>query len=90
MTVFVVWSDAAIPAELDGASEGPWREVRRVDDRLLLVDSVDGLSRVYHAVKWELPDAAALIAVPVGDVPKLRYLPPGTQTWLRSRVGRDD
>lgn len=89
MTVYLVWSDAPIPGELDGASDGPWREVRRVDDRVLLVDSTDGLSRVFHAVKWELPDDAALIVVPAGDVPKLRYLPPGTQTWLRARVGPD-
>ena len=89
MTVYAVWSDHAIPAELDGASEGPWREVRRVDDHVVLIDSVDGLSRIYHAVKWELPDQAALLAVPAGGVPKLKHLPAGTQTWLRARAGED-
>ena len=85
MTVYVVWSDAPIPEELDGSSAGPWREVRRVHPHLVLVDSADSLSRVYHAVKWELPDEAGLLAAPV-ELPKLKHLPAGTQTWLRARL----
>ncbi|QWC86488.1 hypothetical protein KLP28_07370 [Nocardioidaceae bacterium] len=86
MTVFVAWSDAVIPADLDGSSNGPWREVRRVEEHLVLVDSTESLSRVFHAVKWELPDDAALLVTPCDGAPKIRYLPSGTQSWLRARA----
>ena len=86
MTVYAAWSDAVIPADLDGHSNGPWHEVRRVEGHLVLVDSDDSLSRVFHAVKWELPDDAALLVTPCDGAPKIRYLPPSTQSWLRARA----
>ncbi|CAN5212315.1 hypothetical protein BH09ACT12_BH09ACT12_00900 [soil metagenome] len=86
MTVFLAWSASGFPDEVVGTVVGPWREVRRAAHDLVLVDSDDTLSRVYHELKWALNDGAALLVAPLGDVPKLRGLPPGTQTWLRTHA----
>jgi len=53
---------------------------------LLLVDSDDSLSRVYHELKWSLPEGTSLLVAPVAGTPKLKGLAPGTQTWLRERT----
>ena len=91
MAVFLAWSAGGFPDEVVGVVPGPWREVRRATDTLVLVDSDETLSRVYHELKWALvDDTAALIVAPVADVPKLRGLLPGTQTWLRNRLGPRD
>ena len=81
MPVFVAWVSAEPEEEL----VGPWREVVRPAPGLLLVDSDDTLSRVFHEIKWALPDDAALFVAPLADVPKLRGLTPGTLSWLRAR-----
>lgn len=65
---------------------GPWRAVHRPADGMLLVDSDETLSRVYHELKCCLPDAAPLLVSEVAGTPKLRGLAPGTQTWLRRRT----
>jgi hypothetical protein len=85
MTVFMAWSSAPVPTEV----VGPWEELRVAAPDLALISSRDSLSRVYHELKWALPDGAALIVAPVAAVPKLKGLPPGTQTWLRDRLGTD-
>jgi hypothetical protein len=84
MTVFLAW----IPADLPTETPGPWREIRPAAPGLFLVDSDDTLSRVYHELKWSLPDRTALAVVPLAALPKAKGLLPGTQSWLRARVGR--
>ena len=84
MTVYLAWTAAALPDDLPG----PWVEVRSVADGLYLVESDDTLSRVYHELKWALPDDAALLVTPVDRTPKLRGLAPGATTWLRDRTNR--
>ncbi|MFC6286366.1 hypothetical protein ACFP3Q_18055 [Nocardioides sp. GCM10027113] len=84
MTVFLAWTSAEPPDDLPG----PWQEVRRAAPGLLLVESNDTLSRVYHELKWSLPDGTALMVVPLQDRPKLKGLADGTQTWLRDRLPR--
>lgn len=81
MTVYLAWT-AAAPESLDG----PWTEVRQVAPGLLLLESTESLSPVYHALKWSLPDDAALIVAPVDHTPKSRGMAPGTTTWLRDRT----
>lgn len=83
MTVFLAWT-AAEPDTLDG----PWSEAREIVPGLLLLESTESLSAVYHAVKWSLPDDTALIVTPVPRTPKSRGLPGGTTTWLRERTER--
>ena len=86
MTVYLAWSPEPFDPDLSGTVHGPWHEVLRADDHLLLVDSDDTLSRVYHELKWSLVDDAALVVTPVLARPKLKGLAPGTTTWLRDRV----
>jgi hypothetical protein len=81
VTVFLAWTSEAV-ADL----EGPWREARRVAPGVLLVDSPESLSEVYHALKWSLPDGASLVVSAVEQLPKSRGLAPGTTAWLRRRL----
>ncbi len=81
MPAYLAWT-AAPPEDLDG----PWSEVRAVAPGLLLIDSAEHLSAVYHAVKWSLPDDAALLVVPLHETPKCRGLAPGATSWLRART----
>jgi hypothetical protein len=82
MTVFLAWTSAAVPDDL----AGPWEELRHAAPGLLLVSSTETLSRVYHELKWALPDGTPLFVAPLTTRPKLKGLPPGTQTWLRDRL----
>lgn len=82
VTVYLAWTSAPVPDDLPG----PWTEVRRAAPGLLLVDSDDTLSRVYHELKWSLPDDCPLLVAPLAERPKLKGLAAGTQTWLRDRL----
>ena len=83
MTVYLAWTSAA-PEDLIG----PWQEVRPIADGLLLLESDEPLSPVYHALKWSLPKDAALIVSAVSQTPKSRGMAPGTTSWLRERTSR--
>ena len=82
MTVFMAWVSEPAPADL----AGPWDELRVAAPDLLLISSGDTLSRVYHQLKWALPEHSALIVAPLAQVPKLKGLPQGTLSWLRDRL----
>ena len=88
MTVFVAWTSADL-RELDPARDlvGPWREVVVAAPGLAFVDSDDTLSRVFHELKWSLPEGVALTVAPVAGLPKAKGLAPGTNSWLRARLG---
>ena len=81
MNVYLAWT-AEPPADLDG----PWREARPIAPGLLLLESAETLSVVYHALKWSLPDGSPLIVTPVDRTPKSRGMAPGTTSWLRRRT----
>jgi hypothetical protein len=87
MTLYVAWTSADLH-ELDPSRDlaGPWREVVVAAGGLAFVDSDDTLSRVFHALKWSLPDGVALAVAPVCDQPKAKGLAPGTNSWLRARL----
>ena len=82
MTVYLGWSSEEVPAD----TPGPWAELRQAGPGLVLVESEESLSRVYHELKWSLPEDAALVVAPLAARPKLKGLAPGTQTWLRERL----
>lgn len=86
MTVFLAWTSHPPTDDEAVGLEGPWRELRPVAPGLLLLESDETLSKVYHALKWSLEDGAALIVSPVLERPKLKGLADGTTTWLRDRV----
>jgi hypothetical protein len=88
MTVYVAWTSADLH-RLDPSRDlaGPWREVVVASEGLAFVDSDGTHSRVYHALKWSLPDGVALAVVPIAGLPKAKGLAPGTNSWLRTRLG---
>ena len=79
----MAWTDADLAA---ADLLGPWRDVVVAAPGLAFVDSDETLSRVYHELKWSLPDGAALAVAPVAGRPKAKGLPAGTNTWLRQRT----
>lgn len=88
MTVYLAVAHPA-PSDADLTElRGPWSEIRPLAGGALLVDSDDTLSRVYHELKWSLPDGASLLVTVAGPT-KLRGQPAGTQTWLRDRSAGD-
>jgi hypothetical protein len=85
MTVFVAWTPDLPEENLPG----PWTEIRVAAPGLLLVESTESLSRVFHELKWALPSQdAPLFVAPLAATPKLRGLTPGTLSWLRERTER--
>jgi hypothetical protein len=79
--VYLAWTSQP-PEDLDG----PWVEVLELAPGLLLLESPETLSVVYHALKWGLPHEASLIVTPVDRTPKSRGMPAGTTSWLRART----
>src|SRR5690606_21929761 len=90
MPVYLAWTSHSPVLDPDASEpeplEGPWTELREAAPGVLLVESDEHLSAVYHAIKWALPDGAALLVQPVTERPKLKGLAPGTTTWFRDRV----
>jgi hypothetical protein len=84
MTVYVAWVSELPEPHLPG----PWAELRVAAPGLLLIDSDDTLSRVFHELKWALSEDARLFVAPVAATPKLRGVEPGTLSWLRERTVR--
>jgi hypothetical protein len=85
MTVYVAWT----PELPEKGLSGPWVEIRVAAPGLLLVESDDTLSRVFHELKWALAaEDAPLFVAPLAATPKLRGLEPGTLSWLRERTPR--
>jgi hypothetical protein len=83
VTVYLAWTSEP-PADLDG----PWREARSIAPGLVLLDSDETLSVVYHALKWSLADGSSLIVSPVPQTPKSRGMARGTTAWLRRRTSK--
>jgi hypothetical protein len=82
MTVYLAWTSELPEEDLPG----PWTELRRAAPGLVLIDSTDTLSRVFHELKWALSEDAALLVAPVAATPKLRGVSPGTLSWLQART----
>jgi hypothetical protein len=90
VAVCLVW--LGDPAVVDAVilARGPWREVVESAPGLLLIESDETLSRVYHEVKRLLPDGCALLVAPLRERPKARGLADGTVSWLRERLPLPD
>ena len=56
-------------------------------DGLWLVRSALDRSRLYHRIKWQLPEGTPLACAPLGDDPagwpKFKGMEPGALGWLR-------
>ena len=86
MAVCLVWLEDPAGVEAVMTSPGRWREVVEAGPGLLLVEADETLSRVYHEIKWLLPDDAALLVAPLSERPKARGVTAGTVGWLRERL----
>jgi len=82
VTVYLAWTDAIV----DASTPGPWESLHRVAGDLVLIESSESLSRVYHELKWSLAPGSALFVAPLAERPKLARVAPGTQDWIRARL----
>jgi hypothetical protein len=72
--------------DLGPAPTGPWREAVTLRPGLLLIDSDQSRSTVYHAVKDQLPAGSPLLVAQLHEVPKFKGMAAGTLAWLRARL----
>ena len=62
-------------------------DTHALNDGLFMVRSERTLSRLYHAIKWQLPDDTALAVAPLEAPPKFKGMAPGALKWLRAGSG---
>ena len=90
MGVCLVWLGDPTAVDRVMTARGPWREVVESGPGLVLVETDETVSRVYHEIKWLLPDECALLVAPVEHRPKARGVTAGTVSWLRDRLPLPD
>jgi hypothetical protein len=73
--------------DVDGL-EGPWLDVHPLAQGLLLIDSEQGRSAVYHALKGHLPRGTGVLVAELDRVPKFAHLAEGALAWARERAPR--
>jgi hypothetical protein len=73
--------------ELPADAPGPWRELFPLQPGLVLVDSEQHRSAVYHALKDHLPTDTPLLVAELTEVPKFKSMAPGALAWARARCG---
>lgn len=87
-TLYLLWHDpAAEPAApLDLHGDG-----HALAPGLWLVRSELTRSKLYHRIKWQLPEGTALLCAPLSDTdegwPKFKGLEAGALAWLRRGGG---
>ena len=90
MAVCLVWLGDPANVDVVLASPGPWVEIVAAGSGLLLVETDETVSRVYHELKWLLPRDSARLVAPLLARPKARGVTGGTVTWLRDRLPLPD
>lgn len=90
MAVHLVWLADPAQVRVVVATPGPWRELIEAGPGLLIAESDETVSRVYHEVKAMVPDDCALLVAPADHRPKGRGLTDGTTAWLRARLPLPD
>ena len=69
----------SIPDSLDLLGEG-----RRFAPGIYCILSDLTRSKLYHRIKWQLADDAALLLAPLEEPPKFKGMDAGALSWLRS------
>lgn len=90
MAVCLVWLADPAHVQVVMTEPGPWREAVGAGPGLVVLETDETVSRVFHEVKWMLPDDAVLLVAPVEHRPKARGVAPGTVSWLRDRLPLPD
>jgi hypothetical protein len=76
---FQIDQAADLPA-LDLQGDG-----RAIAEGLYLIHSELSQSRLYHRIKWQLPDDTPLIVATLNQAPKFKGMAKGSLKWLRER-----
>ena len=83
-TLYLLWHDPAAAVPADFALHG---DAHPLAEGLWLVRSVLTRSKLYHRIKWQLPDGTALLCAPLDDAPegwpKFKGLTSGAGKWLK-------
>jgi hypothetical protein len=77
------------PGDRDGRGDhpdGPWRDMHRLRAGLLLIDSEQRRSVVYHAIKDLLPAQTPLLVAELGEIPKFKGMDAGALAWARAHA----
>lgn len=82
--LYLGWDESGT---IDADAEGPWVDLLVLRPGLILIDSTDSRSVVYHALKHHCPPGTGVLVAPLADDPKLSRLAPGATKWLRQRGG---
>ncbi|MBO6719640.1 MAG: hypothetical protein JJ913_16915 [Rhizobiaceae bacterium] len=76
---FRLTPDAELPS-LDYHGDG-----EALADGLLLIYSELSQSKLYHRIKWQLPDGTPLIVAELSQLPKFKGMAEGSTAWIRDR-----
>ncbi|MFC3231149.1 hypothetical protein ACFOGJ_28130 [Marinibaculum pumilum] len=83
MSLFLAW----IGVDRDSLDlEG---EICALNPRLFLVETELSRSKLYHRIKWQLPDDTALLVAPLAEIPKFKGMAEGSTAWARERKRTD-
>jgi hypothetical protein len=82
--LYLVWHEPVRPEEPIN-----WNgDAFALNNQLWLVRSELSRSRLYHAIKWQLPKGVALMVAPLDDRPegwpKFKGMEAGALAWLRT------
>ena len=80
--LLVIRDPGMVPDQLDLLGDG-----RRFAPGVYCIASELSRSKLYHRIKWQLPDDTSLLVAPLADVPKFKGMDEGALAWLRS-LGR--
>jgi hypothetical protein len=72
--------------DLDVSTAGPWVELLELRPGLVLVESEESRSAVYHALKAALPRGSPLLVTELHEPPKMKGMAPGAVAWARARL----
>ena len=82
--LYLLWFDRAAAGEVALDLHG---DAHPLAEGLWLVRSGLTRSKLYHRIKWQLPDGAALLLTPLADSregwPKFKGMEGGALAWLR-------
>jgi hypothetical protein len=82
MALYLIWHEAdreIEPELLHALDHFP------LQPGLLVVDSDLTRSKLYHQVKWALPNDTALLCAPLKNAPKFKGMESGAFNWVRAR-----
>ncbi|MBD58969.1 MAG: hypothetical protein CL808_02450 [Citromicrobium sp.] len=77
--LLVIPDPDAIPDRLDLCGDG-----RAFAPGVYCIASELSRSKLYHRIKWQLPDGTGLLVAPLADAPKFKGMDEGALAWLRS------